>query len=264
MIVGVAAFLALAGSGVWLLQRRLIYLPAGTVPALQAVLPGWEETSLPTADGLRLGAWFAAPEPGAPVVVVFNGNAGNRGGRAMLAARLVDRELGVLLFDYRGYGGNPGSPTEEGLARDARAAADFVVKRAPGHPVVYFGESLGAAVAVELAASRPPAALILRSPFTSLADVAAVHYPFLPVRALLWDRYPSLDRIPQVAAPVLVVAGDEDSIVPVDQSRRLFDGAAEPKEWLSISGADHNDVALLAGDALIDRVTRFIADYARR
>ena len=141
--------------------------------------------------------------------------------------------LSVLLFDYRGYGGNPGRPSEDGLAADARAAQAWLAAQPDVDPdrIAYFGESLGAAVAVGLAVQRPPAALVLRSPFTSLADVGAVHYPWLPVRRLLLDRYPSIERIASVHAPVLVIAGDRDDIVPAALSKRLYDAAAEPKRY---------------------------------
>ena len=109
--------------------------------------------------------------------------------------------------------------------------------------IVYFGESLGAAVAVGLAVERPPAALVLRSPFTSLADVAAVHYPWLPARRLLLDRYPSIERIGSVGVPVMVIAGDRDDIVPEPLSRRLYDAANEPKRFVLVPGAGHNDQA---------------------
>lgn len=241
----------------WLSQRRLIYLPGRRVPPVEAVLPGWAEVTLGTADGLRLDAWYRPPDPHAPVIIVFNGNAGTRADRAPLGARLARQGLGVLLTDYRGYGGNPGHPTESGLGLDARAAVAFAEERAARHPVVYYGESLGAAVAIELAAARPPDALVLRSPFTSLGDAAAVHYPLLPVRAMLWDRYPSADRIGTIDAPVLVVAGSDDSIIPTTQSRTIYELAAGPKELLIVDGADHNDFDLLAGEALVAAVVRF-------
>jgi fermentation-respiration switch protein FrsA (DUF1100 family) len=250
---------AVAGGGLWSLQRRLIYLPDKHLPLIDNVLRGWQSVHLECSDGLTLGGWFRPPRPTAPVVVVFNGNGGNRAGRTTLGAKLAASGFGVLLFDYRGYGGNPGRPTEAGLARDARAASRFVAQASPDNPVVYFGESLGAAVAIELATVRPPAALILRSPFTSLPDAAAVHYPFLPVGAMLWDQYPSLDRIGRVAAPILIVAGDADGIVPVGQSRRLYEAAPEPKDLLIIAGADHNDAELTAGAAVVDYVGAFLA-----
>ena len=202
------------------------------------------------------------PEPGQPVVLVFNGNAGNRADRAPLGSGLAAAGLGVLLTDYRGYGGNPGHPTEDGLASDARAAVSFVREWAAGSPLVYFGESLGAAVAVELASADPPAALVLRSPFTSLADMGRVHYPWLPASALLKDRYPSIERIGSVHTPTLIVAGETDAIVPVDQSRALFAAAPGPKQLLVIPSADHNDPVLVAGREMIETVVAFIAEAA--
>ena len=242
----------------WLLQRRLIYFPAAGVPAVEDVLPGWRAVTLATQDGLRLEAWYSAPGRAEPVVIVLSGNAGNRADRAPLGSRLAAEGLGVLLVDYRGYGGNPGRPSETGLAEDARAAARFVAEREPGHPVVLFGESLGAAVAVELAATEPPAALILRSPFTSLADAANEHFPLVPARWLLRDRYPTDERIGAVRSPILIIAGSDDSIVPAAQSRTLHELAPEPKELVIILGADHNDADLLAGDELIRLVIGFI------
>ena len=254
--------LVLGGAGLWTAQRRFIYFPDRSAPQLGLLGPGWDQVAYETADGLTLHAWYRAPDPGRPVVIVFNGNAGNRAGRMSLGAGLADAELGVLLTDYRGYGGNPGHPTEEGLAKDARAAVEFVRDRAAGSPVVYFGESLGAAVAVELATVEPPAALVLRSPFTSLADVARVHYGWLPVSGLLKDRYPSIERIGSVQTPTLVVAGEDDSIIPVHQSRELFAAAAGPKRLLVIPGADHNDPALAAGREMIETTIAFITEFA--
>jgi fermentation-respiration switch protein FrsA (DUF1100 family) len=128
---------------------------------------------------------------------------------------------------------------------------------------VYFGESLGTAVAVSLAVEHPPAALILRSPFTSMADVGQHHYPFLPVRLLLRDRFASIDRIQRIRAPLLVIAGDRDRIVPIDNSRRLYDAAAAPKTLLVVPDADHNDHALLAGDEMIGAIARFLQPLRR-
>jgi fermentation-respiration switch protein FrsA (DUF1100 family) len=174
---------------------------------------------------------------------------------------LAARGFNVLLFDYRGFGGNPGSPTEIGLAADARAARVYLADRpdVDAARLVYLGESLGTGVAVGLAAEQPPAALILRSPFTSMADVGAYHYPILPVRLLLRDRFASRDTIGRVRAPVLVIAGDRDEIVPLEQSRTLYDAAPSPKELVIIKGASHNDDELLAGEEMIQAIVRFLS-----
>ena len=264
-----ARVLALAAAGVgvlllllWLGQRRMIYFPLGTVPAPGDVgLLRAEQVRFATDDGLTLNGWFVpAGRPGADTVIVFNGNAGNRAYRSDLAAWMSTAGMAVLLFDYRGYAENPGSPSEEGLALDARAARRYVLSRpdVDARRLVYFGESLGSGVAVRLAVEQPPRALVLRSPFTSFVDMGRVHYPFLPVAWLLRDRYPSIDRIAQVTCPVLVVAGANDTIVPAAQSRRLFDAAREPKHLLIVKGADHNDEALAAGQQVVAAVTIFV------
>ena len=201
-----------------------------------------------------------AVNPG-PAVLVCNGNGGDRSMRVALAAALSRLGLAVLLFDYRGYGGNPGSPSEEGLAADARAALGYLAGRPEVDPgrVVYFGESLGAAVALRLAVERPPAALVLRSPFASLAEVGRRHYPFLPVSLLLRDRYDSAARVGRLMAPLLVVAGGRDRIVPAAHSRRLFAAAPRPKRLVVLDGAGHNDHDLLAGPRLLEELSAFLA-----
>ena len=244
--------------GLWAAQRRLIYIPDHTRPELGAMGDTWEEVTLHTSDGLALSAWYRPPEPERPVVVVFSGNGGNRGDRADLGSRLAGHGLGVLLTDYRGYGGNPGHPTEEGLARDARAAVTFLENELAGHPIVYFGESLSAAVAIELAVDEPPTALVLRSPFTSLVAVGRVHYPWAPVGLLLKDQYPSDERIGLVSVPTFVIAGDRDSIVPPAQSFAIYEAAPEPKRLLVIEGTDHNHPELVAGAGVINEIVAFI------
>jgi fermentation-respiration switch protein FrsA (DUF1100 family) len=247
----------------WTIQRRLMYFPVGLVPAPADVgLADVEPITFRTADGLTLHGWFL-PSPRVPAtytVVVFNGNAGNRSYRAPLAAALRAHGLAVLLFDYRGFGENPGTATEAGLAADARAARAFLIGRpdVEADRLVYFGESLGSGVAVNLAAEHPPAALVLRSPFASLADVGQVHYPFLPVRRFLRDRYAAIDRIAMIRCPLLVIAGDRDGIIPIEHSLRLYEAASSPKKQVIVRGADHNDWALLAGPEMIAAIVGFL------
>ncbi|MDA4110128.1 alpha/beta hydrolase [Mycolicibacterium holsaticum] len=244
---------------IWSQQRRLVYFPsAGPVPSAATVLPSGRDVVIETDDGISLGAWYFPVSGDAPAVLVCNGNGGDRSGRWPLAA-LNRMGLSVLLFDYRGYGGNPGRPTEDGLAADARAAQQWLAAQPGVEQLVYFGESLGAAVAVGLAVHQPPAALILRSPFTSLADVAATHYPWLPVRRLLLDRFPSIERIASVRAPLLVIAGDRDDIVPEQLSRRLYEAANEPKRYVLLSGAGHNDQVMLDGAVMLDAIGGFLS-----
>ncbi len=261
--IGTAALVIVLVVGLmWVFQRRLIYLPSQVLPELATVLPGAEEVTLTTEDGLKLGAWLvpAGGEVNGGTVLVFNGNAGNRSHRIPLAQWLAERGYRVLLVDYRGFGGNPGRPTEDGLMADARAAVAYLETRVDvdSDRLVYFGESLGAAVAIGLAEHRPPAALVLRSPFASLAEIGAVHYPFLPVSALLWDRYLNVERIRGIDVPLLVLAGSADRIVPAEQSQRVYDAASHPKVFVTIEGAGHNDFALVAGSQLVSEVVAFL------
>jgi fermentation-respiration switch protein FrsA (DUF1100 family) len=247
----------------WLAQRSLIYFPHGQVPAPTAVgLTTAEIASFTTDDHLDLEAWFVpAREPSADrTIVVFNGNAGSRAHRGILAASFAERGFATLLVDYRGYGGNPGLPSERGLYRDARAALKYLAARGDVNMarIVYFGESLGAAVAVELASEFQPSALILRSPFSSMTRIGAHHYPLLPVRHFLRDRYPSIDRIGRIRCPLLVIAGDDDRIVPLEDTQRLFDAAHEPKQLVVIEGADHNDEQLMWGPRVLAAIARFL------
>jgi hypothetical protein len=256
VLVVLAAGVLLMGL-LWMVQRRLVYFPEqGPVPSAASVHPGARDVRLTTTDGLELGAWFIPPADGRATVLVANGNGGNRRARAPLADALARRGLGVLLFDYRGYGGNPGNPGEEGLARDVRAARAYLVEDAgvPPGRMVYFGESLGAAVVTALAVEHPPAGLVLRSPFVDLASVGRVHYPFLPVGALLRDRYPVADLLRSVDVPTTVVYGTADEIVPPAQSLAVAEAAAGPTRVVRVVGAGHNDRALLDGDQLVDAV----------
>jgi fermentation-respiration switch protein FrsA (DUF1100 family) len=257
-----AATLAIAATlilvGIWLLQRRLIYFPTAEVPPPSTALPGAREIEINTSDGLTVTGWFLAAANPTASVLVLNGNAGNRAHRAPLASALAERGYEVLLFDYRGYGGNEGSPSEEGLALDAKAALAALVEEATVDRFILFGESLGAAVAARLAVESSPAALVLRSPFPSLQAVAAVHYPFLPTRFLLRDRYETSQSVGLVTAPILVIAGSADSIVPTHLSRAVYEAASADAHWALIENADHNDPALSFDRPLIDAVIRFL------
>jgi uncharacterized protein len=256
--LGAAAAVVLAVLAVvWLGQRHLIYFPSGAVPPPPAVgLAPAEVVALETEDGLLLEGWFVSAFGAATgyTVLAFPGNAGHRADRAAFAAQLAARGFAVLLVDYRGYGGNPGLPSEEGLARDARAALAFLLGRPDVDPsrLIYAGESLGSAVAIRLAVEHAPALLVLRSPFTSLVDMGRLHYPLLPARLLLRDRYPSLDRMKAVTSPVLVVAGEFDEIVPLAQSQAIYDSAPCKARMVVVPDADHNDEEM--EDAVVQSV----------
>jgi hypothetical protein len=244
----------------WTLQRQLIYYPDPTqVPSAADVIAGARDVTLHTDDGLELRAWFVpAPQKSAiDMAVLFApGNGGNRLGRADFAVQLRRRGFAVLLMDYRGYGGNPGAPSEDGLAADALAAAQALEELGyPPERTIYFGESLGTGVVATLQAKRPPAGMVLRSPFTELADVGAHHYPWLPVRLLLRDRFPVLELVEHSEVPLTVVYGDRDVVVPTELSARVADGAASLVEELVLEGADHND-GVMFGARVADAVAR--------
>ena len=269
VVLVVLLLIMLLAAAAWLLQRRLIYFPdASAPPPAGRVLPSARDVTLHTTDGLELAAWLVPPRPGAPDrrvgAVVAPGNAGNRLARAPLGEALAREGLTVLLMDYRGYGGNPGRPSEAGLARDVRAARAYLVDRGgiPADRLIYYGESLGAAVVTALAAEHPPAGLVLRSPFTDLPAVGQEHYPLVPVRLLLRDRFPVADLIARIPAPTVVVYGTADSIVPPAQSRAVADRAAGPVRLVAVEGADHNDATLLAGPQLVDAVRDLVNQVA--
>ncbi len=251
----------------WAVQRQLIYFPdPRQVPPADEVIAGARDVTLHTDDGLELDAWFVPADPDRDLrtaVLVAPGNGGNRLGRAGFARELSRRGLAVLLLDYRGYGGNPGSPSEDGLLADARAAADALERLGfPPERTIYFGESLGTGVVAALQAERPPAGLVLRSPFTELSDVGSHHYPWLPVRLLLRDRFPVLEHLERSEVPVTVVYGDRDGVVPSRLSARIAQEAPSLVEEVVLPGADHND-AVMFGPTVADAVARLAQRVAR-
>ena len=269
MIAGVlfVAVIGVALALLWTMQRWVMYFPTAHVPTPDEIgLAPVEPVTFKTPDGLVLSGWFMPASGPAPrlTVLVFNGNAGNRAHRGPLAAALNRHGLQVLLVDYRGYGGNPGTPSESGFVADSRAARAYLAGRpdVDASRIAYFGESLGTAVAIGLAVEHPPAALVLRSPFTSMADVGQHHYPFLPVRLLLRDRFAAIEQIGRIRVPLLVIAGGQDRIVPIENSRRLYDAAVAPKTLLVLPNADHNDDDLLAGEEMIRAIVHFLRPLA--
>jgi fermentation-respiration switch protein FrsA (DUF1100 family) len=217
---------------------------------------------LPTEDGERLHAWWI-PTRVAPArghVLFFHGNAGNVSHRLEHARALSAAGLDVLLLDYRGYGRSTGRPSEEGLARDARAARAALVAGGQVDPLrlVYMGESLGGAVALRLALEVAPLACVLQSTFTSLRDVAREHYP-AALSSLAGRAYPSLDRIGRLRAPVLIVHGDADEIVPLAHARALFDAARDPRRLHVVPGAGHNDLVQVMGPSYGTEVASWLA-----
>jgi uncharacterized protein len=245
------------------LLNSLLFFPARKMLATpaQAELV-FDDLAIATDDGARLHGWWVPACAGSvPAHLLFcHGNAGNVGDRVMHVALLSAAGLDVLLFDYRGYGRSAGRPSELGTYRDARAARSALMARPDVDPdrVVYLGESLGGAVALELALEHPPAGLVLVSTFTSVRDMARRHYPMLPP-VLVPDAYPSLRRVRELRAPLLVLHGDRDEIVPLLHAEALFEAAPDPKQLHIIEGVGHNDLVTLAGDEWAAAIARFSA-----
>lgn len=271
--VGVVVGLAAVVVGLlWVFQRQLYYFPdLSAPPAASTVIDGARDVTLRTSDEVNLGAWYVpaaedeeelARDP--MTILVANGNGGSRADRAELASSLSGAGFHVLLFDYRGYGGNPDSPSEEGLALDARAAYRYLTRdlEVPAENLLYFGESLGTGVVSELAVEHPPAGILLRSPFADLADVGVQAYPWLPVRWLMWDRYPVATYVRDINVPITVVYGTADEVVAPEHSVRVADAVAGPVEVIDIEGAGHNDSVMFEGEAIITAVER-LAERAR-
>ena len=247
------------------LERRYIFFPTREIQYTpeDAGLQ-YEEVSFDTLGGLELHGWYipGTPEGGNTTWIWFHGNGGNIGHRVDEIA-MLHHHLGVnlFIFDYQGYGRSRGEPTEQGTYQDARAALEYVSNR-PGtdaDQIVYFGRSLGAAVAVELATEKPPSGLILVSAFSSVSDMARLAFPYLPVGWLLRDRYDSVSRIRQIHTPQLIIHGALDDMVPVGQGKALFEAANEPKSFRVLPGAAHNDTHINGGPGYWDALAEFSA-----
>ena len=248
---------------VMLFEERLIYFPYRELDMTPDQLGlRCDDLSLTAEDGVRLHGWFFPYEDSKFTVLVFHGNAGNishRLDRVLLMQSKI--HTGVLLFDYRGYGKSEGRPDEQGTYRDGRAAYRYLTRDLgiQDDRVVLFGESLGAAVAVQLALERAGRALVLESAFTSLPDVGRVHYPFLPVAKLVRTRYDNLEKIPSIGMPILILHGQRDRTVPFEHGRRLYEAAKEPKRFFTIEGAGHNDTFIVGGDQYWKAWNEFLA-----
>jgi fermentation-respiration switch protein FrsA (DUF1100 family) len=243
LILGAAGAWALVVGLAFLGQRALLYFPDTSSPD-PAPLVAAGLTPLPVrADALELTAWFAPPTGRRLSVVLFHGNGGHHGYRLSFAAPLLRDGFGIVLASYPGYGGNPGRPTEATLYAAGRATLDALAERGiAAEHVVLWGESLGSGVATLLATERPVAGLVLQAPFTSVADRAQEIYFFLPARLLALDRFDNLSRIAKVSAPLLIIHGENDRVIPVEHGRRVFAAANEPKRAVFVPGADHNDL----------------------
>ena len=258
--------IALAGYGallavMYLAQRSLMYHPDTTrTPPAEAGLPQAQELILDTTDGEKIVVWHIPPRDGKPVVLYFHGNGGSLAMRANRFRKLTADGVGLLGLSYRGYGGSTGSPSEAGLIADAMAVYVFAATRYPSARIAVWGESLGTGVAVALAAQYPVARVLLESPYTSTADIAAAVYPFVPVRWLMKDQFRSDERAGKISAPVMVLHGENDRVVPIEFGERLYERIRAPKQFARLPRAGHNDHDEYGGTELMKA---FISPMAR-
>lgn len=246
-------------------QRRLMYFPdrAHTKPT-EVGLADVEERVLVTPDGARVIAWYGKAKPGLPTLLYFQGNGGSLAARAERIRRFMGEGWGVYMMTYRGYGGSTGSPSETANVADARLAyGALALEGVPPASIILYGESLGSGVAARIATERPAGGLILDAPYTSIIEIAARGYPFLPVRLLLVDRYETDKVIAQVHIPLLVLHGERDGVIPVEMGRRLFALANEPKRLATFPNGGHSDLYLNNNGAL-DVVKDWIAGLRPR
>ena len=251
------------------LEKFALYFPSRSIATTpQADGLAYEEVRFPATDGVTLHGWLVPAAGARTTLLWFHGNAGNIGDRVHNIGylhRLL--QANVFIFDYRGYGQSDGTRfdlSEEATYRDGAGAVAYLRSRQDlAHTrLVYFGRSLGAAVAVELARTDPPAGLILETTFTTLKDVARVHYPFVP---LWWlqIKYETLHKMPEIRVPLLILHGDRDEVVPLEQAKQLLAAANEPKQLYVVHGARHNDTYIVGGKAYFDAWARFLQSLER-
>jgi uncharacterized protein len=225
------------------LQRRLVYFPdPQRVSPANFNLAGVTERVIDTPDGEHLVSWYASAAPGKPTILYLHGNGGNLAGRSERVRRYVSRGYGVLFLSYRSYSGSTGTPSERNNVADAKLAYDTLIKDgvAPQDIIVY-GESLGSGVATQVAADKDVGGLVLDAPYTSTVDVGARNYPYLPVRQFMLDRYETIKFIPRVHAPLLVLHGEADGVIPVEMGKAVYAAANAPKEIATFPHAGHSD-----------------------
>ncbi len=218
-----------------------------------------EECWFTSEDSVQLHGWFLRTEEPIATLVMSHGNAGNISHRYPIMQALHTAGFNVFMYDYRGYGRSDGSPSEDGVYKDGRAAYDVVVLREEVDPkkIILFGTSLGGAVAVEVARQRQVSAIILESTFTSASDMARIHYPFLPAQYFMRTEMNSLENVRDIRVPILFIHGSDDDIVPLALGKKLYEAANDPKEFYEIPEAGHNDIFWIGGNEYIQRIRSF-------
>ena len=260
LVIG-SGYVAVVGLA-YAFQDQLLYFPSSALVATPDQYGlAYESVQIDTDDGEQLHGWWIPADSARGTLLFFHGNAGNISGRLENVQQFHQLGLNVLIFDYRGYGKSTGAPSEEGLYRDAEAAWQHLVteRRIDPSEIVIFGRSLGGGPATWLATRHEAGALMLESAFTSVPDMAAEHYPWLPARQLTVTQFNNRDQIDQIDAPLLVIHSRGDEVVPFDHGRQLFEAAREPKQFLEISG-NHNDGFLVSADRYLRAIDAFLGD----
>jgi uncharacterized protein len=240
-LAGIFALIVVVGR---LLHRYFIYIPDRTrVDPKDAGLQGVDEVVFRAADGTKLIAWYLPAQAGRPTLLYFTGNSGNTANRASKIKAIAGDGYGVFMLNYRRYGGSEGRPSESRITADAVSAYDTLrgLGVAP-HDIVAYGESLGTAVATRLSLQRHVEGLVLEAPFTSIVDVGKLMWKYFPLDLIMADQYRTIERIGAVTAPVFIVHGGRDAVIPLDQARHVFHMAAEPKTMVVVPQAGHNDL----------------------
>jgi fermentation-respiration switch protein FrsA (DUF1100 family) len=231
----------------WCFQRQLLYHPNVNIKPPQSYnLHSFKEVQLYAADKTALQAWHHPSKDGFPTILFFHGNAGHLGDRAEFLNSLSQAGFGIFALSYRGFGGSKGSPSEEGLYQDARAAIEYARTnlKLSADKIILYGESLGTGVAIQMVIEFPTLALILQSPYTCISDRGQERYPFVPVSLLLKDRFDSLSKISNIRSPLLILHGEEDKVVPIEDGRILFAAAPFPKKAIYFPHKDHSDLSV--------------------
>jgi fermentation-respiration switch protein FrsA (DUF1100 family) len=264
LIVSVLIALLLYGCP---MDEKFIFFPSSAIEVTPKDYGlDYEDVYFTTSDGVRLNGWLVRHPEAKTTLLWFHGNGGNISHRAHGARMLYDAvKANIFMIDYRGYGNSQGVVSEAGTYEDARAALRYLRGRRDIDPkrIVFFGQSLGAAVAADLAGREECLAVILEAPFASIREMAKAIYPFLPLGPLIQTRYDVVEKVKAVKAPLLVVHGERDDIVPFEQGKKVFDAAAGPKQFHALRGAHHNDTFEIGGAAYFAVITSFIEGAAK-
>ncbi len=245
IVIRVAAFYLMLLIVLFGCQRSLLYHPAKEYHSPAAVgLENVEEITLKTEDGLSLTSWYGKSQTSDKTIIFFHGNAGGIANRSGIYKKMLNAGYGLLALEYRGYSGNKGKPAEDGLYKDARAAVKYLLneKSVTGENIILFGESLGTGVALQMATEFDTAMVVLMAPYSSIAETAQYHYPYIPAKYLVLDKFDSIAKLDKITEPIYIFHGNRDNVIPIEYGRRLYDAISSQKEFFKMDGYGHNNL----------------------